>query len=252
VRASASCLPFRDGAFDAALAVLTIHLWPDLGRGLAELRRTARHRVVILTHDTTLPMFWLADYFPEIAERVRQSVPSLDEVRRHLGALTIVDVPVPDDCRDGFLGAYWRRPHHYLDAEVRSGISLFAKLPRVELGLAALRDDLVSGEWRARGRENRRRRAARRALRHSLRDLRRWGHPGSDFVHMLQLLEAHRLRSRGEAHAALALYAKAADAALVHKHRHNAALAHEARAELLEELGRSVRALAARLAVSGS
>src|SRR5215510_2788220 len=42
VRASASSLPFRDGAFDAALAVLTIHHWPDLARGLGELRRAAR------------------------------------------------------------------------------------------------------------------------------------------------------------------------------------------------------------------
>jgi hypothetical protein len=96
----------------------------------------------------------------------------------------------------------------------------------------------------ARNASGARRRAARRALKQSLRDLRRWAHPGSDFVHMLQLLEAHRLRSRGKAHAALALYAKAADEALVHKHRHTAALAHEARAELLEELGRSTEARA--------
>ena len=147
VRASASSLPFRDGAFDAALAVLTIHHWPDLGRGLAELRRTARHRVVILTHDKTVPAFWLADYFPEMRGMLLESVPSLDDVGRHLGATSIVDVPVPHDCRDGFLGAYWKRPHSYLDAEVRSGISLFAKLPQLEQGLAALREDLASGEW---------------------------------------------------------------------------------------------------------
>jgi hypothetical protein len=30
---------------------------------------------------------------------------------------------------------------------VRAGISLFATLPRLELGLAALREDLASGEW---------------------------------------------------------------------------------------------------------
>src|SRR5262245_3727558 len=37
VRASAEALPFHDGAFDASLAVLTIHHWPDLERGLDEL-----------------------------------------------------------------------------------------------------------------------------------------------------------------------------------------------------------------------
>ena len=42
VQASASALPFRDAAFDAMLAVLTLHHWPDRPRGLAELRRVAR------------------------------------------------------------------------------------------------------------------------------------------------------------------------------------------------------------------
>jgi hypothetical protein len=87
-----------------------------------------------------------------------------------------------------------------------------------------------------------RRRAARKALRRSLRDLRGWAHPGSDFVHMFLLLEAERLRSRGEAHAALALYAKGASEAVAHKHLHQAALAHEARAELLLELRRATEA----------
>jgi ubiquinone/menaquinone biosynthesis C-methylase UbiE len=39
VRASAEHLPFRDQAFDAAMAVLTIHHWPDWRAGLAEMRR---------------------------------------------------------------------------------------------------------------------------------------------------------------------------------------------------------------------
>ena len=42
VRAVAEALPFRDDEFDAALAVLTIHHWTDLARGLAELRRVTR------------------------------------------------------------------------------------------------------------------------------------------------------------------------------------------------------------------
>ena len=40
-RGVAEHLPFRDGAFDVALAVLTIHHWRDLERGLAEMRRVA-------------------------------------------------------------------------------------------------------------------------------------------------------------------------------------------------------------------
>ena len=150
VQASATCLPFRDASVDASLAVLTIHHWPDVARGLQELRRVARHTVVILTFDTSVGGFWLNDYFPELLEIDRQSMPSLAEIRRQLGNVTVVDVPVPHDCVDGFLGAYWCRPHAYLDANVRSAMSLFSKLKNAEVGLAALKADLDSGVWRQR------------------------------------------------------------------------------------------------------
>lgn len=51
VQASALQLPFVDGAFEAALAVLTVHHWPDRSRGLTELARVVRDRVVIVTWD---------------------------------------------------------------------------------------------------------------------------------------------------------------------------------------------------------
>jgi SAM-dependent methyltransferase len=150
VRASASDLPFRDEAFDASLAVLTIHHWPDLGRGLHELRRTARRRVVILTCDPSVTGFWLTDYFPEILEIDRRIMPPLSELRRNLGRISIFDVPVPGDCTDGFLGAYWRRPQAYLRADVRAAISTFSRVRNVAHGLAALRHDLDSGAWHSR------------------------------------------------------------------------------------------------------
>ena len=152
VRAVATALPFRDASFDAALAILTIHHWPDRARGLAELSRAARRRVVILTHDPAADGFWLEDYFPELFRISRRILPGLEELRRGLGAITVVDVPVPRDCSDGFQGAYWCRPEAYLDADVRGAISSFTKLTREELdgGLARLRADLASGEWERR------------------------------------------------------------------------------------------------------
>src|SRR5205085_7619460 len=51
VQASAEQLPFADGSFDAAMAVLTIHHWGDVARGLAEMTRVAARRVVIATFD---------------------------------------------------------------------------------------------------------------------------------------------------------------------------------------------------------
>ena len=58
-------------------------------------------------------------------------------------------VPVPHDCVDGFLAAYWRRPEAYLDPTVRAGMSGFALLDEtvVARGVARLQSDLDSGEW---------------------------------------------------------------------------------------------------------
>lgn len=151
VRASAIELPFKNAAFAAALAVLTVHHWPDRVRGLAELARVARHRVVCLTHDPAAASFWLTDdYFPEIARIDRQNMPSLDEFRRALGPIEVHALPVPHDCSDGFLGAYWRRPSAYLDPAVRRAISTFAKLTDVETGVSRLRADLADGTWQRR------------------------------------------------------------------------------------------------------
>ena len=152
VQASATDLPFRDAAFAAALAVLTVHHWPDRARGLAELARVARERVVIVTWDPEARYaFWLVDdYFPEIPAIDRLIFPTLDEFRRVLGRVEARPLPIPHDCVDGFLGAYWRRPEAYLDAGVRGAISTFTKVGDVEPGLARLRADLADGTWERR------------------------------------------------------------------------------------------------------
>jgi SAM-dependent methyltransferase len=154
VRARAENLPFADGAFDAALAILTIHHWRDLRGGLAELRRVARRRVVTLTWDLDCgDSFWLiAHYLPEIADLDRQRVPTIAEIARHLGETRVLTVPVPNDCQDGFLGAFWQHPEAYLDPNVRRGMSAFAMLPadKVQRGLNRLADDLRSGRWEER------------------------------------------------------------------------------------------------------
>lgn len=150
VRGSGCALPFRDGVAEASLAILTLHHWPDPRKGLQELRRVARRRVVILTWDPDFSGFWLLDYFPEILELDRRTMPSLGTLEHELGRTATLDVPIPHDCSDGFLGAYWRRPQAYLDASVRSAISTFAKIRRVDEGVARLTRDLESGEWQRR------------------------------------------------------------------------------------------------------
>jgi SAM-dependent methyltransferase len=148
VQASAVDLPFRDGAFAAAMAVLTVHHWPDRQRGLAELVRVARDGAVVLTWDPDYTGFWLVDdYLPEIAEIDRVIAPTLDELRRCLGPITVTSVPIPYNCTDGFLGAHWRRPRAYLDPSIRGAISTFAKLTAVEGALERLQGDITSGAW---------------------------------------------------------------------------------------------------------
>ena len=130
VQASATYLPFRDATFAAASAVLTVHHRPDHGRGLAELARVARHRVVIVTWDPAASGFWLVqDYFPELAEIYRHIFPSIEEFRQELGDFESRPILVPHDyCTGSFLGAYWRRPYAYLDPGVRSAMSRSPRL----------------------------------------------------------------------------------------------------------------------------
>jgi SAM-dependent methyltransferase len=151
VQASATHLPFRDNAFDAALAVLTLHHWPDRARGLAELARVTRCRVVILTWDPASPNFWLIDdYFPTLVAIDRPIFPTIEELGRAFAHIEIHAVTIPHDCTDGFLGAYWRRPHAYLNPGVRGAMSTFTKLDSLEPGLSRLRSDLADGSWERR------------------------------------------------------------------------------------------------------
>jgi SAM-dependent methyltransferase len=152
VQARSDALPFCDGAFAAVLAVLTVHHWSDLKRGLAECARVARDRSVFLTFDVDrIGQFWLLDYFPTILAIDRGKAAPLSRFSDVFTAVTATPVPIAGDCRDGFLGAYWRRPEAYLDASVRAGISSFAKLDaaQLEAGLHRLRTDLRSGAWAA-------------------------------------------------------------------------------------------------------
>ncbi len=64
-----------------------------------------------------------------------------------LGPVTVESVPIPYDCTDGFLYAYWQRPRAYLDPRVRAAMSSFWALEDPDPGLARLESDLDSGAW---------------------------------------------------------------------------------------------------------
>ena len=156
VRASALSLPFKTGAFDAGLAVLTIHHWPDWRAGVTELERIVRDRVVVFTSDPSGGGFWLVrDYLPQLLARDRTTFPTLPDLEETLttafASVEVVPIPIAADCTDGFMGAYWRRPAMYLDPEARAAISaLTVSTPEVEVGLKRLERELADGTWRAR------------------------------------------------------------------------------------------------------
>jgi SAM-dependent methyltransferase len=149
IQASAAALPFADATFDAALAVLTLHHWPDPLAGLKEVRRVTRGRIVILTFDPAARP-WLTDYLPGLAALDEAQMPPLEVYRTALGPIRVEPLLIPCDCVDGFLYAYWRRPHAYLDPRIRSGSSSFHALKDVDSGLGKLKADLDSGAWQSR------------------------------------------------------------------------------------------------------
>jgi SAM-dependent methyltransferase len=150
VQGIAESLPFRDRRFDAVLGVLTVHHWTDKEKGFSECRRVARSRVVFLTIDfDTCARFWLFDYFPELIVD-RFIFPNIERYADSFGSVELISVPIPADCRDGFLGAYWKRPRAYLDPLVRGSISTFSKIGNIDANLRRLELDIESGAWQRR------------------------------------------------------------------------------------------------------
>jgi SAM-dependent methyltransferase len=149
IQTSAEQLPFEDQSFDAAMAILTIHHWPDKAAGLREMRRVTRGPIVLLTFDPAHRP-WLTDYLPELAALDEQQFPLMSDYQRWMGPVSIKPVMIPYDCSDGFLYAYWRRPSAYLDPHIRSGSSSFWAVDDAESGLQRLKDDLESERWEER------------------------------------------------------------------------------------------------------
>ncbi len=74
-------------------------------------------------------------------------MPRIADYEGWLGPVDVAAVPVPHDCIDGFLYAYWRRPRAYLDPKVRAAMSSFHAIGDVSGGLEHLRSDLDRGIW---------------------------------------------------------------------------------------------------------
>jgi hypothetical protein len=154
LRTTVEDLRLADGAVDAAMAILTVHHWPDIEAGLRRLLRVARQRIVIVTMDVaTLAHLWIIDnYLPELLGQHAARFPSIERLCELLPNPSVEVLAMPGDCADGFLAALWARPHAILDPAMRAATSPWYDLPAatVEAALARLERDLEDGTWRGR------------------------------------------------------------------------------------------------------
>ncbi len=151
INATAASLPFDDDSFDASIALVTIHHWPDIEKGLKELKRVTKHKVIVMTFDPDcLDDFWNVDYFPELIAIEKQRYPKNEFIMNSLGGnCEVFSVPIPFDCIDGFQEAFYGRPEAFLQKEVRTNQSAWGFLPAglEDILVKRLADDLNSGEW---------------------------------------------------------------------------------------------------------
>lgn len=121
IDAKAASLPFDDDSFDASMALVTVHHWPDISAGLHEMRRVTKNQILIMTFDPhSLDNFWNAKYFPELIEVEKIRYPEISLITEVLGGeCKVIEIPIPLDCTDGFQEAFYGRPEAFLRKEVR-------------------------------------------------------------------------------------------------------------------------------------
>ncbi len=148
---TSDALPFDDDAFDASMAMVTVHHWNDINKGLKELRRVTKNQVLIMTFDpNALDKFWNVNYFPELIAIEKARYPTIQFITNALGGnCEIKSIPIPLDCVDGFQEAFYGRPEAFLDKEVRKAQSAWSFLDETTENklVKALADDLESGIW---------------------------------------------------------------------------------------------------------
>jgi len=153
IDAVAGSLPFAAGAFDASMATFSVHQWPNLEAGLAEMRRVTTGPVLILSCDPdALHRSWLQEYAPEMIAVEARRYPSISAIQRALGGVAdVIPVPIPLECRDGFSEAYYGRPERLLEEGARRANSAWSFVDSTtELRFVEqLSQDLQSGAWDA-------------------------------------------------------------------------------------------------------
>ncbi len=156
MKGAAEHIPVEDGAYEGAIATLTIHHWSDIPKAFAEIKRVLSHkgRLVMFTA-TPIQMegYWLNHYFPDMLKASIAQMPSLQQMEKAamqagLAVTAAEEYFVKDDLQDCFSYVGKNNPQRYFDEEIRKGISSFASLAHKEevtKGLQTLEEDIQTG-----------------------------------------------------------------------------------------------------------
>lgn len=148
VQGTAESLPFPSNSFTHALTILSMHHWENREMAFNEINRVATQEFIAVTWNPESEPFWLTrDYFPEIIELDRTIFPNIEEIKNYFDDVKANPMLIPEDCIDGFLAAYWKRPSAYLDKNIRNSISSFLKIKNISKGLTKLEEDIKSKRW---------------------------------------------------------------------------------------------------------
>ena len=148
IQGYAESLPFPDKSFSHALTILSMHHWSDRDKAFKEINRITTEMFIAVSWNPEADPFWLTkDYFPEVYDLDKTIFPNLDELKDYFDDVEMTPLLIPEDCIDGFLAAYWKRPLSYLDQKVRNSISSFSKFKDLDKRLNKLDSDVKNGIW---------------------------------------------------------------------------------------------------------
>ncbi|MEY2830961.1 MAG: hypothetical protein RLZZ574_219 [Cyanobacteriota bacterium] len=156
ITAEAEQIPLADRVVDGAVVMLALHHFSDLDAGISEISRITKSgkMVIFAFEQEKIADFWLTDYFPYFIQDTRATFPSTQKIAHLISQITqqetvIIPFLLPTNLSDLFAASGWCKPEIYLDAQVRQGISTFAKIPpnELEIGLKRLKADIDSGFW---------------------------------------------------------------------------------------------------------
>ena len=157
INATAENIPLADNFFDGAIAILTLHHWKNMLKGLQEVNRVLKPKARLVLFSFTpeqMRGYWLCHYFPKMMERcipMTPEIPGMEELFNESGFSLVKTEKyfIKNDLQDHFLYSNKHFPESYLSAEIRNNASSFRAFSdpqEVTQGVLALEEDIKSGE----------------------------------------------------------------------------------------------------------